>query len=79
VAQKVFDDIPLHNLWIFPGDEPGDLEADQVAAGVQWGGSTEPVIFRMGQLKPLYETAAAASGSRTARTSRCRRRSRPAW
>ena len=48
VAQETFDDIPLHNLWIFPGDEPGDLEADQVAAGVQWGG-TEPVIFRMSQ------------------------------
>ena len=39
VAQEVFDDIPLHNLWIFPGDEPGDLEADQVAAGVEWGGT----------------------------------------
>ena len=46
VAQEVFKDIPLHNLWIFPGEEPGDLEADQVAAGVEWGG-TEPVIFRM--------------------------------
>ena len=51
VAQEVFDDIPLHNLWIFPGDEPGDLEADQVAAG------TEPVIFRMSELKPVYENS----------------------
>jgi oxalate decarboxylase len=56
VAQEVFDDIPLHNLWIFPGDEPGDLEADQVAAGVEWGG-TEPVIFRMSQSKPVYENS----------------------
>jgi oxalate decarboxylase len=56
VAQEVFDDIPLHNLWIFPGDEPGDLEADQVAAGVEWG-DTEPVIFRMSQTKPLYENS----------------------
>ena len=56
VAQEVFDDIPLHNLWIFPGEEPGDLEADQVAAGVEWGG-TEPVIFRMSQSKPLYENS----------------------
>ena len=32
VAQEVFDDIPLHNCG-FPGDQPGDLEADQVAAG----------------------------------------------
>ena len=56
VAQEVFNEIPLHNLWIFPGEEPGDLEADQVAAGVEWGG-TEPVIFRMSQSKPLYENS----------------------
>ena len=57
VAQEVFDNIPLHNLWIFPGDEPGDLEADQVTAGVEWGGSTEPVIFRMSEVKPVYENS----------------------
>jgi oxalate decarboxylase len=56
VAQEVFDDISLHNLWIFPGDEPGDLEADQVAAGVRWG-ETEPVIFRMSEVKPMYENS----------------------
>jgi oxalate decarboxylase len=56
VAQETFDDIPLHNLWIFPGDEPGDLEADQVAAGVERGG-TEPVIFRMSEVKPVYENS----------------------
>jgi hypothetical protein len=56
VAQETFDDIPLHNLWIFPGDEPGDLEADQVAAGVEWG-AMEPVIFRMSEVKPLYENS----------------------
>jgi len=59
VAQEVFKDIPLHNLWIFPGEEPGDLEADQVAAGVEWGG-TEPVIFRMSQTTPAAKTVAAA-------------------
>ena len=56
VAQEVFDDIPLHGLWIFPGDEPGDLEADQVAAGVEWG-TPEPVIFRLSQSKPVYENS----------------------
>jgi len=56
VAQETFDDIPLHNLWIFPGDEPGDLEADQVAAGVEWG-STTPVIFRLSESKPVYENS----------------------
>lgn len=57
VAQEVFKDIPLHNLWIFPGDEPGDLEADQVSAGVQWGGVTEPVIFRLGKSQPIHENS----------------------
>ena len=52
VAQEVFKDIPLHNLWIFPGEVPGDLEADQAAAGVQWG--TEPVIFRLSRTQPAH-------------------------
>ncbi|WP_106814520.1 cupin domain-containing protein [Microbacterium timonense] len=56
VAQEVFRDIPLHNLWIFPGEVPGDLEADQLAAGVQWGG-TEPVIFRLSQTTPVHENS----------------------
>jgi oxalate decarboxylase/phosphoglucose isomerase-like protein (cupin superfamily) len=56
VAQETFDDIPLHNLWIFPGDEPGDLEADQVAAGVEWGSPT-PAIFRLSESKPVYENS----------------------
>lgn len=56
VAQETFKDIPLHNLWIFPGEEPGDLEADQVAAGVEWG-TPSPVIFRMSQVKPVYENS----------------------
>ncbi|GAB98951.1 putative oxalate decarboxylase [Gordonia namibiensis NBRC 108229] len=56
VAQEVFDDIPLHNLWIFPGDEPGDLAADQDAAGVEWGAS-EPVIFRLSRTEPVVENS----------------------
>ncbi|MBY6410690.1 cupin domain-containing protein [Rhodococcus sp. BP-252] len=55
VAQEVFKDIPLHNLWIFPGDEPGPLTDDQAAAGVEWG--TEPVIFRLSRSKPLIENS----------------------
>lgn len=55
VAQEVFSDIPLHNLWIFPGDEPPALEVDQAAAGVEWG--MEPVIFRLSRSKPLYENS----------------------
>ena len=55
VAQSVFADIPLHNLWIFPGDEPGDLETDQAAAGVEWG--DEPVIFRLSRSTPVHENS----------------------
>lgn len=56
VAQEVFKDIPLHNLWIFPGDVPGDLEADQNAAGVQWG-DDQPVIFRLSRSAPVHENS----------------------
>ncbi|WP_460772654.1 cupin domain-containing protein [Microbacterium sp. GXF7504] len=56
VAQDVFRDIPLHNLWIFPGAEPGPLEDDQVAAGVQWG-DDQPVIFRLSQSEPVHQNS----------------------
>ncbi|MCR2763543.1 cupin domain-containing protein [Microbacterium sp. zg.B48] len=56
VAQEVFRDIPLHNLWIFPGEVPGELEKDQLAAGVQWG-DDQPVIFRLAQSAPIHENS----------------------
>lgn len=55
VAQEVFSEIPLHNLWIFPGDEPPALEVDQAAAGVEWG--MEPVIFRLSRSQPRYQNS----------------------
>ena len=45
VAVEAFKDIPLHNLWIFQGTEPGDLEGDRRAARVEDG--TEPATFRL--------------------------------
>lgn len=56
VAQETFADIPLHNLWIFPGDEPGPLAKDQEDAGVEWGAS-EPIIFRLSRSKPLHRNS----------------------
>ena len=56
VAQEVFKDIPLHNLWIFPGDEPGPLEDDQTSAGVEWG-ATEAVIFKLSKSQPLHQNS----------------------
>jgi oxalate decarboxylase len=56
VAQEVFSDIPLHNLWIFPGEVPGDLETDQDAADVTWG-AAEPIIFRLSRSQPLHQNS----------------------
>jgi oxalate decarboxylase len=55
VPEEVFRDIPLSNLWIFQGTQPGDLAADQAAAGVQ--PDTEPVIFRLSRSKPIKENS----------------------
>jgi oxalate decarboxylase len=55
VPKEVFRNIPLNNLWIFQGTEPGDLAADRAAAGVQPG--TEPVIFRLSRSKPIKENS----------------------
>ena len=56
VAQEVFKDIPLHNLWIFPGEVPGELEADQISAGVEWG-ADDAVIFRLSRSTPAHENS----------------------
>jgi oxalate decarboxylase len=55
VPKEVFRNIPLNNLWIFQGEEPGDLAADRAAARVQPG--TEPVIFRLSRSKPIKENS----------------------
>jgi oxalate decarboxylase len=54
VPKEVFSNIPLNNLWIFQGTEPGDLAADRAAARVQ--PNTEPVIFRLSRSKPFKES-----------------------
>ena len=54
VPKEAFSNIPLNNLWIFQGKEPGDLAADRAAARVQPG--TEPVVFSLSRTKPFKET-----------------------
>ncbi len=66
MSEEVFTNIPLNNLWIFQGKEPGDLKADRAAAGVQLG--TEPVVFRLSRSKPVKES----SGGRISRASSLR-------
>jgi oxalate decarboxylase len=56
VASEVFRDIPLHNLWIFPGDVTGTLEEDRAAArAVQ--GEDEAVIFRLSRSAPVHQNS----------------------
>jgi oxalate decarboxylase len=55
VSKETFANIPLNNLWIFQGAEPGDLAADRAAAGVQ--PDTEPVVFRLSRSKPIKENS----------------------
>ena len=54
VPKEVFQNIPLNNLWIFQGKEPGDLAADRAAAGVQ--PDTLPVVFNLSRSKPVRES-----------------------
>ncbi|MCR2764122.1 ATP-binding protein [Microbacterium sp. zg.B48] len=61
------EDVVAGDLWYFPaglsriipGTVPGDLEADKLAAGVQWGG-TEAVVFRLSQTAPVHQSIRGA-------------------
>ena len=50
VPADTFKNIPLSNLWIFEGKEPGPLADDRKAVGAVPG--TEPVIFHMSAMTP---------------------------
>lgn len=45
VPSELFEDIPLNNLWIFQGVEPGPLEDERRSSGA--ANDAEPVIFRL--------------------------------
>jgi len=55
VPKEVFRNIPLNNLWIFQGAEPGDLANDKAAARVQPG--AEPVVYHLSRSKPYKENS----------------------
>lgn len=59
VPADTFKSIPLHDLWIFQGKEPGSLATDQaaVAAG---GMPPEPFIFRLGDASPIKSNGSGA-------------------
>ena len=55
VPQAAFKNIPLHNLWIFQGKEPGSLDADRKAVGVEPG--TESPVFRLSRSEPIKKNS----------------------
>ena len=52
---ETFRDMPLHNLWIFQGEEPGDLRSDQLS--VEAEPKDEPVIFRLSRSEPVRKNS----------------------
>ncbi|WOD13524.1 oxalate decarboxylase family bicupin [Paraburkholderia kirstenboschensis] len=56
VPADVFKNIPLDNLWIFQGTNPGSLEAAQRAVASPLGAPMHPFIFSLADLPPLKQT-----------------------
>ncbi|MHB8883842.1 MAG: cupin domain-containing protein [Methylovirgula sp.] len=52
VPQEVFKSIPLSDLWIFQGKEPGALAKDQ-AAVASGGTPPNPFTFKLGETQPF--------------------------
>lgn len=57
VSKDVFRNIPLQDLWIFQGKEPGPLAADQ-AAVASGGTPADPFTFKLAASKPIKANAA---------------------
>ncbi len=54
VPAETFKSIPLHDLWIFQGEEPGPLAADQAAVS-SGGAPPNPFTFSLSGSKPVKE------------------------
>ena len=52
--------IPLHSLWIFQGELPGDLAADQAAVRSAAGDPPEPFTFPFSEMKPVKENSSGS-------------------
>lgn len=55
VPADTFKSIPLHDLWIFQGKEPGPLAADQ-AAVASGGAPANPFTFSLDATRPVQRT-----------------------
>jgi oxalate decarboxylase len=56
VPAETFADIPLHNLWIFQGEVPGDLSAVRQAMTGTAGAPPYPFTFSLGSSPPVNQT-----------------------
>jgi oxalate decarboxylase len=57
IAAEAFKNIPVDNLWIFQGSDPGPLEAAQQASATSLGEPAHPFVFSTSDMKPTKETA----------------------
>lgn len=57
VPAETFKNIPLHQLYIFPGKMPGSLEADQAAASGSVGKPEYSSVYALGSQPPARRTA----------------------
>lgn len=56
VPAESFKNIPLEQLWIFQGEDPGPLAADQKAVKSTKGEPAHPFIFSLGDMTPVRQT-----------------------
>jgi oxalate decarboxylase len=56
VSADAFKNIPLENRWIFQGENPGPLAADQRAVLSARGAPAHPFIFSLSEMAPTRET-----------------------
>src|ERR1700681_498341 len=56
VPADSFKNIPVDNLWIFQGEDPGPLPADQRAVLSARGQPPHPFIFSLSELAPIRQT-----------------------
>ncbi len=56
VPADAFKNIPLTQRWIFPGQVPGPLANDQVAAAGSTGQSAQSFVFDLGGMQPNSQT-----------------------
>jgi oxalate decarboxylase len=60
VPADAFRNIPLQQRWIFPGELPGALAADQKAIVAAAGAPTYPFIYRLADMKPNKENTSGS-------------------